>query len=159
MKRSLGAGSRFGNPAVLPPVVEGLLTDLVDDGFALYCCGERAAPHALVASYDWQHYLDVVTIQNFDRIITARIPKRDTLDLFAPEIVVWAYEGPPEQALRALLNLLHPAHPDAPTTDYPAPRALHIPRAAQRPMTIRLPTPERAGARAIRLAATIATST
>lgn len=61
------------------------------------------------------------------------------LDLFNPEFVVWAYEGAAECAVRALLNLVHPQHPHVPTTVFPAPRSLHIPRYAQRPMTIRLP--------------------
>jgi hypothetical protein len=61
----------------------------------------------------------VLTIGDFDRVITARLPKRgDRVNIFAPEIVVWAYEGPPEQALQALLDLVHPDHPDVPTTDY-----------------------------------------
>lgn len=49
------------------------------------------------------------------------------LDIFAPEVVVWAYEGPPQQALRALLTLVHPTHPDAPVAEYPAPRACIFP--------------------------------
>lgn len=32
---------------------------------------------------------------------------------FAPEFVVWAYEGPAECAVRALLHLVHPEHRDA----------------------------------------------
>jgi hypothetical protein len=115
----------------------------------------RAAPSALVACYEWDHYLDVVSIRNFDRITTARLPRRGTVNPFAPDVVVWAYEGPPEHALRGLLNLVHPAHPDAPTTEYPAPPSLHIPRARQRPMTIRLPPPDRTAARTTRLASAI----
>jgi hypothetical protein len=65
---------------------------------------------------------------------------------------VWAYEGPPRCALPALLNLVHPQHPDAPVDAYPAPSSLHVPRAEQRPMTIRLPSPGQAGTRAARLA-------
>ena len=141
----------------LPPVVEGLLLDLVADGFVLYCCGDRAAPTALAASYDWEHYIDLVTIRDFDRITTARVPKRGKVDIFAPEVVVWAYEGPPQYALRTLLDLAHPAHPDAPTTEYPAPPSLHIPRAQQRPMTIRPPSASRARARATRLATAMTT--
>jgi hypothetical protein len=71
--------------------------------------------------------------------------------VFAPEVVVWAYEGPAECTLRALLDLVHPRHPDAPTAAYPAPRSLQVPRHEQRPMTIRLPSASRAGARAARL--------
>jgi hypothetical protein len=138
--------------------VERLLGDVVADGFVLYCCGPRAAPCALVASYQWEDYLDLLTIRRFDRIITARIPapQHARIDVFAPKVVVWAYEGPPQPALRALLNLLPPTHPQAPTSAYPAPPTLHIPRAEQRPMTIQLPPPRRAENRAARLIATMA---
>jgi hypothetical protein len=149
---------RVGGDACLPSEVQRLLLDVVADGFILYCCGPRAAPRALVASYQWQDYLDLVTIRRFDRIITARTPtpQHTRVDLFAPQEVVWAYEGPPQQALRALLDLLPPHHPHAPTDPYPAPPALHIPRAEQRPMTIQLPPPGRAGTRAARLTAVTA---
>jgi hypothetical protein len=132
--------------------VEQLLINVVADGFVLYCCGPKAAPNALVASYEWEHYVDLLTIRDFDRITTARVPTRGGVDIFAPELVVWAYQGPPQHALRALLDLMHPAHPDAPTVDYPAPASLRVPRAQQRPMTIRPPSPGRARARAARLA-------
>ncbi|MGH3821943.1 MAG: hypothetical protein ACRDRA_03740 [Pseudonocardiaceae bacterium] len=139
-------------PGHLPAEVEELLVEVVADGFAVYCCGPKAAPHALVAAYEWENYVDLLTIGNFDRVTTARVPARGTVDIFAPEVVVWAYEGSPEQALRALLELVHPAHPDAPTTEYPAPAGLHVPRARQRPMTIRLPSPDLVRPRATRLA-------
>jgi hypothetical protein len=137
----------------LPTVVEKLLVDVTTDGFTLYCCGLKTAPNALVAAYEWTQYVDLLTIRDFDRVTTARVPKRNAVDIFAPEVVVWAYEGPPQQALRALLELVHPAHPDAPTADYPAPAGLHLPRAQQRPMTIRPPSPSQARVRANRLAA------
>ncbi|MCA1822025.1 MAG: hypothetical protein LC644_09835 [Pseudonocardia sp.] len=78
--------------------------------------------------------------------------------MFAPEAVVWAYEGPPQWALRALLELVHPEHPNAPTSAYPASTSLHIPRAEQRPTAIRFPPPGRASIRAARLAAAMDTT-
>ncbi|MGH3874010.1 MAG: hypothetical protein ACRDSR_21335 [Pseudonocardiaceae bacterium] len=141
----------------LPTVVEELLVEVAADGFTLCCCGPQAAPNALVAFYEWDHYVDLLTIGGFDRVTTARVPRCDTLDIFAPPIVVWAYQGPPHHAVRALLNLVHPAHPDAPTSGYPAPAGLRIPRAQQRPMTIRLPGPNRTRARAERLATALTT--
>ena len=153
MRRSLSPDSRSVWQPSLPPVVEGMLLDVVADGFVVYCCGARVAPTALVASYEWEHYLDLVTVRDFDRITTARVPKQGTVDIFAPEVVVWVYEGPARYALRPLLDLVHPAHPEAPTAGYPASPSLHIPRAEQRPMTIRLPSSGRALARATRLAA------
>lgn len=136
----------------LSPEVEGLLLDVLEDGFTVYCCGPKTAPIALVAAYEWPQFVDLVTIRDFDRIIAARAPKHDNVDVFAPTTVVWAYQGPPQWTLRALLGLLHPQHPDAPHGEYPAPRSLVIDRAEQRPMTIRLPPPGRAETRDSRLA-------
>lgn len=146
-------GEKQPRRARLPTMVEQLLVEVVADGFTLHRCGPKAAPHALLACYQWDDYVDLLTIVNFDRVTTARVPKRDVLDIFAPEVVVWAYEGPAQHALRALLDLVHPAHPDAPVAPYPAPLSLHIPRDRQRPMTIRLPSPDRARTRAERLTA------
>jgi hypothetical protein len=108
---------RFGGDVCLPSGVERLLLDVVADGFVPYCCGPRAAPRALVASYLWEDHVDLLTIRRLDRIITARIPApaQDRFDVFAPEAVVWAYEGPPQPALRALLNLPPPTTPSPPS--------------------------------------------
>ncbi|MGB6227152.1 MAG: hypothetical protein WBF76_17720 [Pseudonocardiaceae bacterium] len=152
MRRLPSAVRCCGDQVGLPAVVEELLVEVVTDGFTLYCCGPKAAPNALVACYEWEHEFDLLTVRDFDWVTTARVPKRGRVDIFAPEVVVWAYEGPPQHALRALLTLVHPAHPDVPIAEYPAPASLHIPRAQQRPMTIQLPTPGRTGARAARLA-------
>jgi len=145
----------------LPSEVERLLRRVIADGFLLHCCGPKAAPFALVASYQWTSYVDLVTIRHFDWITAARVCvfARRRIDVFAPEAVVWAYDGPPQWALRALLELVHPDHPNAPTRAFPAPTSLHVPRAEQRPMAIRLPPPGRASIRAARLAAAMETST
>jgi hypothetical protein len=84
-------------------------------------------------------------IRRWDQVTAARLPKPKLgrVDVFAPEIVVWAYEGPAECTLRALLTLVRPQHPDAPTGVYPAPRSLHVPRHQQRPMSIQLPSASR----------------
>ncbi len=153
MTASPPARVRLGSDVDVSPVVERLLLGVVQDGFVLYCCGGRAEPSALVASYEWEQYVDTVVIRGADRVTAARVPKGAGADVFAPEVVVWAYQGGAEWALRALLDLVHPRHPDAPTVAHPAPRSLHVPRSEQRPLTIRLPAPGRAGVRAIRLAA------
>lgn len=105
MTRLPSAAAHHGVQVSLPAAVEELLVDVVADGFALYCCGLKAAPNALVASYGWEHHVDLLTVQNFDRINAARVPKRGRLDIFVPEVVVWSYEGPPQPTLRALLEL------------------------------------------------------
>jgi len=86
--------------------------DVVTDGFTPYCCGPKLMPNALVAAYEWEQYVDLLTIRDFSRVTTARVPRRGAVDIFAPEVVVWAYEGAPQQAIRALLDLVHPAHPN-----------------------------------------------
>ncbi|MGH3935610.1 MAG: hypothetical protein ACRDS1_11655 [Pseudonocardiaceae bacterium] len=159
MSRLPSIAARHGGQEVgLPAVVKELLVDVVADGFTVYCCGPKTAPTALVACYQWEHYLDLLTIRDFDRITTARVATPDrTVDIFAPEVVVWAYEGPPQHALRALLGLVHPAHPEAPTAEHPAPVSLRVARGQQRPMTIRLPSPGRTRVRAARLATAMRT--
>lgn len=142
----------------LPAAVEELLVNVVADGFTLYCCGPKDAPRALVACYEWGHHVDLFTVRDFARVITARVPTQGRrVDIFAPEVVVWAYEGSPQHAVRALLDLVHPAHPDAPTVGYPAPAGLHVPRAQQRPMSIQPPLAGRARVRADRLASAVTT--
>lgn len=42
-----------GNEVYLSSEVEHLLLGVVAEGFVLYCCGHRAGPSALVASYPW----------------------------------------------------------------------------------------------------------
>jgi len=149
---------RLGGDVDMPPVVERLLLSVIQDGFVLYCCGGRAEPSALVASYEWEQYVDLVVIRGVDRVTAARVPKGAGVDVFAPGVVVWAYQGHAEWALRALLDLVHPHHPDAPTVAHPAPRSLHVPRSEQRPLTIRLPSPGRAGMRATRLTTAMTTA-
>lgn len=153
------SGVRTEGWLYLPSEVERLLLDVVVDGFVVHCCGPRSAPYALVASYQWEHYVDLVTIRRVERVTTARVPTshHGRVDIFAPEVVVWAYEGAPQCALPALLDLVHPQHPDAPVGAYPAPSSLRISRAEQRPMTIRMPLPGQAGIRAARLAAAMTT--
>lgn len=139
-----------GSDELMTPQLKQLHRDLVDDGFVRYCCGPRDDPLVLLAYYEWPNYVDLVTIRTYERITAARVPK--PVDVSAPQLAVWAYEGPAEPTLRALLNLVHPAHPCAPTRAFPAPPALHVPRTEQRPLTIRLPTPGQRTTRATRLA-------
>ena len=51
-----------------------MLLDVVTDGFVLYCCGPRAAPNALAASYEWNGWLDLVTIRDFERGHRCSVP-------------------------------------------------------------------------------------
>lgn len=88
MRRLLSTPSRSGGTVQLPPAVEALLIDVAADGFALYCCGDKAAPRALVASYEWDDCVDLITIRDFDTITAARVPSRGGVDIFAPQVVV-----------------------------------------------------------------------
>lgn len=88
-------------------------------GFTAYCCGDRHAPHVLVAAYDWaEDYRDVVNIRGTDRVTAAHLPTYDGLDIFAPFWAVRHHIGPLEPTVAAMLRLPPPGHPDAPTTVY-----------------------------------------
>ncbi|MGH4012346.1 MAG: hypothetical protein ACRDSL_00080 [Pseudonocardiaceae bacterium] len=91
-----------------------------------------------MAVYDWGNgYVDVVNVRGADRVTTARLPKHDDLDIFAPHQAVWYYMGALEPAVAALLRLPRPGHPDAPTTVYQAPLTLFVSSHEQRPMTVK----------------------
>ena len=47
--------------------IEQLLAEVVTDGFVVYCCGPRGAPGALVASYQWDDYVDEWLLHCFIR--------------------------------------------------------------------------------------------
>lgn len=106
-------------------------------GFTAYCCGERHAPHVLVAAYDWDGYIDVINIRGMHRATAARLPKYDGLDIFAPSQAVWHYMGALQSTVAAMLGLPSPGHPDAPTTTYPAPLTLFVASHEQQPMTVK----------------------
>ncbi|MGH4000394.1 MAG: hypothetical protein ACRDTJ_23365, partial [Pseudonocardiaceae bacterium] len=91
MTRLPSAARHHDGEVGLPAVVEQLLIDVVADGFTLYCCGPKTAPNALVATYEWERHVDLLTIRDFDRVTTARVPKHGRVDIFAPQVVVWAY--------------------------------------------------------------------
>ena len=107
-------------------------------GFTTYCCGDRHAPHVLVATYDWGNsYIDVINIRGADRVTAARLPKYDGLDIFAPHQAVWHYMGALQSTVAAILRLPSPDHRDAPTTTYPAPLTLFVSTREQRTMTVK----------------------
>lgn len=110
---------------------------LRESGWTHYCCGDRKSPHALVSTYDWGGYVDVITIRGADQVTAARLPKYDGLDIFAPTLVVWHYMGALHPTVTAILRLPAPDHPEAPTKTYPAPSTLFVATGEQRPMTIR----------------------
>lgn len=106
-------------------------------GFSAYCCGDRRAPHVLIAAYEWDEHIDVINIRGVDRVTAARLPTYDGLDLFAPCRAVWHHIGALEPTVAAMLQLPPPDHPDAPTTTYPAPVTLFVAAHEQRPMTVK----------------------
>ena len=76
MRRLSSAAPRHGGQVDLPTGVEELLIDVATDGFTVYCCGPKMAPNALVAAYAWEQYVDLLTIRDFSRVTTARVPKQ-----------------------------------------------------------------------------------
>jgi hypothetical protein len=106
-------------------------------GFTSYCCGDRHAPHVLIAAYDWGSYIDVINIRGADRVTAARLPAYDGLNIFAPCQAVWHHMGTLESSVTAMLRLPPPSHPNAPTITYPAPVTLFVASHEQQPMTVK----------------------
>lgn len=106
-------------------------------GFTSYCCGNRHAPHVLVAAYNWDEHIDVINIRGADRVTAARLPTYDGLDIFAPCLAVWHYMGALEPSVAAMLRLPPPDHPDAPIMIYPAPVTLFVASYEQRPVIVK----------------------
>lgn len=52
MRRTTPVAPDHEGEVSLPVMVEQLLVKVVADGFTVYCCGPKAAPHALVAAYE-----------------------------------------------------------------------------------------------------------
>lgn len=141
------------------PEVDELLAAVTRDGFTLRYCNGPREPTLIVGTYEWGSWLDIVVIRAIDDVISARIPVTAGTDVFAPDTIVWAYVGDAEHALRALLELPHPDHPQAPTAPVPAPRSLQVPAAREAPVTVRPPTALAARARQIRLGAALLADT
>lgn len=142
-----------------PAAVDDLLAAVARDGFTLRYCNGSEAPTLMVGTYDWGAYIDLVVIRAIDDVVTARIPTAQVEDVFAPKVMVWLYQGDAEPALKALLDLPHPEHPDAPTTPVPAPAALRVPAARQAPVTLRPPSALAARTRQMRLGAALLADT
>lgn len=136
-------------------LVCGLFQALVNDGFTVYRCGPQDDPTALIACYEWDDHIDVITVPQTGSAAAARLAKQDWQDqpqvLEPPPTAVWTWVGDPEPAIWALLRLKHPDHPDAPAEQVPTPPKLRVPRELQRPMITRVPPPGKAEVRAERL--------
>lgn len=90
------------------------------------------------------------------RLVPHRLPADRTYSKFPANRHSWYVHAGHHIVHELGLTLVRPAHPEAPSTVSPAPPSLYIPRAEQRPLTIRPPSPARAGVRAARLAAALA---
>ncbi|GLZ36385.1 hypothetical protein [Actinokineospora sp. NBRC 105648] len=131
--------------------VDDLLRAVVADGFTVYLCGGADRPEAIVATYAWEDHVDYVVIKDAHDVTAARSRQSRDWDVFAPASVVWSYQGHARWALRAILDLLPPEHPDAPAEDYPAPTALRVDPAHLANVSVRSPRPGLVARRAMRL--------
>lgn len=140
-----------------------LMEALRADGFTGYRCGSEHDPDALIAIYEWPEHVDVITIHREGNAAAARIPtpggvrapdgEPNPIVMKPPAKAVWAFVGPTDSTIWAMLDLPHPQRPDAPAAEILTPSVLRVPASKQRPMAIRVPDPDDVGARGRRLAA------
>lgn len=129
-----------------PSQVDKLLVEVVADGFTVIVAGTLDNPGLLAATYRWGPEVDAVFIVDPDDVLAVRTARAD---VGSP--VLWAYRGPIVPALRTLLDLQHPRHPDAPRTAITPAEAPRLPPLGPRPLVIRTPAARHQGARARRL--------
>jgi hypothetical protein len=142
-------------------LIGGQVEALLADGFTGYCCGDKRDPWALICVYEWPEHLDVITMHRTGQAAAARLANPGGVRLSAtephplalnpPPRAEWGWQGDLQGAVWALLDLPHPESPRAPVADTATPPALWVPAERQRPMSIRVPQPDRVGARAVRL--------
>lgn len=131
-------------------LVKSLFQALVNDGFTVYVCGPKDDPTAVIAFYEWDDHVDVVTVPQKGPAAAVRLAgAADVLN--PPQTAVWAWVGEPELTIWALLRLAHPEHPDAPAEVVATPAALRVPPELRQPTNIRRPPAGKAGVRADRL--------
>ncbi|WP_156893669.1 hypothetical protein [Actinokineospora enzanensis] len=131
--------------------IDDLLRAVVADGFTVYLCGGADQPEAIVATYAWEHHVDFVVIKDAHDVTAARARQTPDWDVFTAETVVWSYHGHARWALRAILDLLPPDHPDAPDEEYPAPTGIRLDADQLGGMSVRAPRPGLVARRAMRL--------
>jgi len=120
------------------------LLDQLRDGWTLHAFPNRREPHVLAYSRDHGgrdhgRYVDVVILRGADRAAAFRVPvpPRSTIDVLAPEVVVWCWIGSAETTLRQMFALPRPNHPDAPSLPQPAPPECRVHPAERDRMTYR----------------------
>lgn len=145
----------------LPDVINRLLLDVAADGFHVWTIG-HGDPDLIGGWYRWQcgrwtECVDLFAIKDFKRGVSAAaraVAPVGTVDTFDPRMVVWGYQGEPEDVLRALLTQPpHPDHPDAPDHVHLPPPLLRLSESDRRIAHIRPPRLRHAGVRAARLQA------
>ncbi|WP_253885590.1 hypothetical protein [Actinokineospora diospyrosa] len=131
--------------------IDDLLRAVVADGFTVFLCGGSDQPEAIVATYAWETHVDYVVIKDAHDVTAARSRLVRDWDVFTAESVVWSYQGHARWALRAILDLLPPEHPNAPGEDYPAPAGLRVEPGFLTSVSVRTPRPGLVARRAMRL--------
>ncbi|MDQ3404542.1 MAG: hypothetical protein M3548_14320 [Actinomycetota bacterium] len=131
--------------------IDALLRAVVADGFTMYLCGGADQPEAIVATYAWEDHVDFVVIKGEGDVTAARSRSSRDWNVFTAESVVWSYQGHARWALRALLDLVAPDHPQAPDEEYAAPESIRVAPADLRRLSIRSPMPGSVERRAMRL--------
>lgn len=137
-----------------PTGVTALLQQLTEDGFTFHSIGDVNGPDAVVGSYYWDDYVDLVTITGHDQVLAARAVRTEEFNVFNPELVVWTFqnEEDPGLTLWALLHLRHPDLTTALPAPFPAPDGMRLGEHVRGPVVVKLPSLARLDRRATRLA-------
>lgn len=106
--------------------------------------GGSQTPHLIAFTFRWRESgcADVLLLRGEHDAAAYRTPDDDGhADILRPDLVCWSYEASAEAtaiwAMRAVLTIPPPTHPDAPCTLYSAPASCRVPGTEERPLVIR----------------------
>lgn len=103
----------------------------------LYVFGPQHGPDLVAAVFQWPTSADVLLLRGEDDASAYRVPTFPDTDVFAPMLVSWQYHAAAVWALRAVLTIEPPGHPQAPSGVLRPEPLCSVPMEIRRPVTIR----------------------
>jgi len=99
------------------------LSQLLARGWTMYFFHTQSGGTVVAAARYWQEegWVDVVVIRNQDDGVAYSLCQYEEIDIFAPDVVQWSFQGQVSHAVRSALRLGAPAHRKNRDAIHPAP--------------------------------------
>lgn len=118
------------------PTLDDMMNELRARKWTLFTWGPRNGPHLVAGQYRWPDVIDTVLLRPNGLGCAYRCPAQ-VPDPFRPDAVVFQFESTWLWALRMILIMDHPEHPDAPTCLQDPIQACLVPGDLPEPLVVR----------------------